>query len=217
MKHPEKPELLDLLDGIHFHTLCEQDSDDLETTLTSVKKHLEIWLPGVKWINFFWRRSLRDQAMILNDWNDASVWQKEEWNVEVYLEPGEAWALNGIPSDPCAGCSEKWRDRNCDRRCQPVICRTYWKCLIDRRFLEQMIQKRTGSQFGLEAQPVCREMIGDYKFRQLPEIWGFSLCLRYAIYTTCKNNTFNGMPLPDIWLRRADNTMQQRMILLCRF
>ena len=30
-----------------------------------------------------------------------------------------------------------------------------------------------------------------------------------AIYTTCKNNTFNGMPLPDIWLRRADSTMQQ--------
>ena len=75
--------------------------------------------------------------------------------------------------------------------------------------LEQMIQKRTGSQFALEDQPACQEMIGDYKFRQLPGIWGSSYVWRYTIYTTCKNNTFNGMPLPDIWLRRADNTMQQ--------
>ena len=41
----KNPELLDLLDGLHFHTLCEQDSDDLETTLVSVKKHLVISLP----------------------------------------------------------------------------------------------------------------------------------------------------------------------------
>ena len=48
----KNPELLDLLDGLHFHTLCEQDSDDLETTLVSVKKHFGDLASRVKWINF---------------------------------------------------------------------------------------------------------------------------------------------------------------------
>ena len=48
----KNPELLNLLDGIHFHTLCEQDSDDLETTLVSVKKHFGDLAARVKWINF---------------------------------------------------------------------------------------------------------------------------------------------------------------------
>lgn len=52
-------------------------------------------------------------------------------------------------------------------------------------------------------------MIGDYKFRQFPEYGDLLMFGDMAIYTTCKNNTFNGMPLPDIWLRRADSTMQQ--------
>ena len=59
--------------------------------------------------------------------------------------------------------------------------------------------------------PTCLsgDVIGDYKFRQLPEYGDFLMFGDMAIYTTCKNNTFNGMPLPDIWLRHADNTMQQ--------
>ena len=48
----KNPELLDLLDGLHFHTLCEQDSDDLETTLVFVKKHFGDLASRVKWINF---------------------------------------------------------------------------------------------------------------------------------------------------------------------
>ena len=59
--------------------------------------------------------------------------------------------------------------------------------------------------------PTCLsgDVIGDYKFRQLPEYGDILMFGDMAIYTTCKNNTFNGMPLPNIWLRRADNTMQQ--------
>ena len=59
--------------------------------------------------------------------------------------------------------------------------------------------------------PTCLsgDVIGEYKFRQLPEYEDLLMFGDMAIYTTCKNNTFNGMPLPNIWLRRADNTMQQ--------
>ena len=59
--------------------------------------------------------------------------------------------------------------------------------------------------------PTCLsgDVIGDYKFSKLPEYGDLLLFGDMAIYTTCKNNTFNGMPLPDIWLRRADDTLQQ--------
>ena len=53
------------------------------------------------------------------------------------------------------------------------------------------------------------DVIGDYKFGQLPKYGDLLMFGDMAIYTTCKNNTFNGMPLPDIWLRQADNTMVQ--------
>ena len=59
--------------------------------------------------------------------------------------------------------------------------------------------------------PTCLsgDVIGEYRFRQLPEYGDLLMFGDMAIYTTCKNNTFNGMPLPDIWLRHGDNTMQQ--------
>ena len=59
--------------------------------------------------------------------------------------------------------------------------------------------------------PTCLsgDVIGEYKFRQLPEYGDLLMFGDMAIYTTCKNNTFNGMSLPNIWLRHADNTMQQ--------
>ena len=59
--------------------------------------------------------------------------------------------------------------------------------------------------------PTCLsgDIIGDYKFSKLPEYGDLLLFGDMAIYTTCKNNTFNGMPLPDIWIRHADRTMQQ--------
>ena len=59
--------------------------------------------------------------------------------------------------------------------------------------------------------PTCLsgDIIGDYKFNKLPEYGDLLLFGDMAIYTTCKNNTFNGMPLPDIWIRHADRTMQQ--------
>ena len=46
------PELTGLLDGLHFHTLCEQDSDALEITLNAVEKHFGDLLPRMKWLNF---------------------------------------------------------------------------------------------------------------------------------------------------------------------
>ena len=90
----KNPELLDLLDGIHFHTLCEQDSDDLEKTLASVKKKFGDLVSRMKWINFGGGHHITRPGYDIERLKRCIQMAKEEWNVEVYLEPGEAWALN---------------------------------------------------------------------------------------------------------------------------
>ena len=90
----KNPELLDLLDGLHFHTLCEQDSDDLETTLISVKKHFGDLASGVGGVNFggghHITRDDYDRKLLIKCIKHI----RDTYGVEVYLEPGEAIALN---------------------------------------------------------------------------------------------------------------------------
>ena len=90
----KNPELMELLDGVHFHTLCEQDSDDLETTLASVKKQFGDLIAKVKWINFGGGHHITRPGYDIERLEQCIRMAQEEWKVEVYLEPGEAWALN---------------------------------------------------------------------------------------------------------------------------
>ena len=115
--------------------------------------------------------------------------------------------------DQCAGCSEKWRHTDCNRRCQRSL--PYAGCtgnaLSPTDFsVQRTRQQKTRLQSDLGGQPACPvislETINSINYRNT-EI--FLLFGDMAIYTTCKNNTFNGMPLPDIWIRHADRTMQQ--------
>ena len=206
----KNPELLDLLDGLHFHTLCEQDSDDLETTLVSVKKHFGDLASQVKWINFGGGHHITRPGYDIERLERCIQMAKNDWNVEVYLEPGEAWALNAgffltsvldvlkngetqiVIVDASAAC-----------HMPDVLEMPYRPPLLGTDELEEEgITVRLGG-------PTCLsgDVIGDYKFRQIPQYGDLLMFGDMAIYTTCKNNTFNGMPLPDIWLRRADNTM----------
>ncbi len=206
----KNPELLDLLDGLHFHTLCEQDSDDLEITLVYVKKHFGDLASQVKWINFGGGHHITRPGYDIERLERCIQAAKNDWNVEVYLEPGEAWALNAgflltsvldvlkngetqiVIVDASAAC-----------HMPDVLEMPYRPPLLGTDELEEEgITVRLGG-------PTCLsgDVIGDYKFRQVPQYGDLLMFGDMAIYTTCKNNTFNGMPLPDIWLRRADNTM----------
>ena len=86
-----KPELLDGIDGLHFHALCEQDADALEGVLAAFEKHFGKYLPQMKWVNFggghhitrkdYHRHQLVD---LLNSFKERHP------HLEVIMEPGEA-------------------------------------------------------------------------------------------------------------------------------
>ena len=85
---------LALLDGLHFHTLCEQNSDDLKTTLQAVEEKFGDILTGMKWLNMGGGHHITRPDYDLAALEDCIRHAQQAWGVTVYLEPGEAVALN---------------------------------------------------------------------------------------------------------------------------
>lgn len=210
------PDLIELLDGIHFHTLCEQNSDDLEKTLTAVEEKFGDVLKKVKWLNMggghHITRSDYDIALLESCINRV----KDRYNVQVYLEPGEAVALNAGYLFTRVLDVLKNGDVNIAITDMSAACHTpdviempYRPPLYDSGEAgEKQYTYRLGG-------PTCLagDIIGDYSF-DAPLCEGSELIFGdMAIYSTCKNNTFNGMPLPDIRLKCSDNSFR----LLARF
>ena len=195
-------DLLPLLDGLHFHTLCEQDSDDLEKTLAAVEKRFGDILPRVGWLNMGGGHHITRPGYGLERLERLILSAKEKWGVEVYLEPGEAVALNAgyyltrvldIVKNGGVGTAVLDGSAAC-----------HMPDVIEMPYLPPLYGAEAGTRDGFPyrlAGPTCLagDVIGEYSFPE-PLHEGDLLCFGdMAIYTTCKNNTFNGMPLPAIW------------------
>jgi len=83
-----------LLDGLHFHTLCEQDSDALATTLDAVAQKFGDLLPRMQWLNFGGGHHITRPGYDIAMLERCITRAQQDWGVTVYLEPGEACALN---------------------------------------------------------------------------------------------------------------------------
>ena len=207
----KNPELLDLLDGLHFHTLCEQDSDDLETTLVSVKKHFGDLASRVKWINFGGGHHITRPGYDIERLERCIRMAKDEWKVEVYLEPGEAWALN-------AGfLLTRVLDVLKNGKTEIAIIDASAAChMPDVLEMPYRPPLRGGYEPGEKTYTyrlssmtcLAGDVIGDYSFEHPVAIGDRLVFEDMAIYSMVKNNTFNGMPLPGIALLKEDGTVE---------
>lgn len=196
--------------GLHFHTLCEQNSDDLEKTLEAVEERFGDVLEKMEWINFGGGHHITREDYDISRLEKCIKRMQEKYDLEVYLEPGEAVALNAgylvtevlditnndMPIailDTSAAC-----------HMPDVLEMPYRPPLLNSGMPdEKKYTYRLGSQTCLAG-----DSIGEYSFDK-PLIPGNRLIFAdMAIYSMVKNNTFNGMPLPDIYLLRADRTFQ---------
>ena len=214
----EGGELLRLLDGIHFHTLCEQDSDSLEETLDVVEEKFGYLFGSLKWINFGGGHHITREGYDLMRLESCILRIRDKYGLDVYLEPGEAVALNaGVLITSVLDVSPS------DRKPLPyAILDTSAAChmpdVLEMPYRpplagsgepgEYKYTYRLGSQTCLAG-----DIIGDYSFEhELRE--GDRLTFGdMAIYTMVKTNTFNGMPLPDIYVEHEDGECE----LLRRF
>ena len=202
-------ELLGLLDGLHFHTLCEQDSDALELTLHAVEEKFGDVLPQMKWLNMGGGHHITKPGYDVEKLEKCIAYAQETWKLQVYLEPGEAVALNAgylasrvLDVVENNGIKIAILDASAACHMPDVIEMPYTPPLFD--------AVKEGYHYRL-AGPTCLagDVIGDYYFKQELKEGDLLVFEDMAIYTTCKNNTFNGMPLPDIWKRTVDGKMRQ--------
>lgn len=184
------------ISGLHFHTLCEQNSDALEVTLTEVEKKFSKYFGRIKWINFGGGHHITREDYDIDRLVRLVNYIKDKYNLEVYLEPGEAVVLN-------AGFLVCSVIDIIDRGKKIAILDTSAAChmpdVLEVPYRPRIIGEGGEYEYRLGG-PTCLagDIIGDYKFPKPLNIGDKIIFEDMALYTIVKNNTFNGMPLPSI-------------------
>ena len=200
----QNPALPQLLDGLHFHTLCEQDADALAVTLDAVAEKFGDILPKMRWVNFGGGHHITRPGYDIETLAHCIARAQNAWGVTVYLEPGEACALNAgylltrvLDVVQNGGTTVAILDASAACHMPDVIEMPYRPPLL---FAGDAGQKPCTVRL---AGPTCLagDVIGDYGLDAVPRAGDLLVFGDMAIYTTCKNNTFNGMPLPAICVR----------------
>lgn len=195
-----RPDLLEGVSGLHFHTLCEQDSDALAQTLNAVEEKFGKWLPQMKWINFGGGHHITRDGYNIGLLEDCITRMQKTYDLEVYLEPGEAIALN-------AGFLVTTVLDTLKNDVEIAILDTSASCHMPDVLEMPYRPPLLGSgEPGEKAHtyrlggPTCLtgDIIGDYSFNQPLKSNDRLVFGDMAIYSMVKNNTFNGMALPTI-------------------
>ena len=201
--------LLPLLDGLHFHTLCEQNSDDLETTAHAFEEKFGQYLPRMRWLNLGGGHHITRADYDIPRLVRVVKHFREKYGLEVYLEPGEAVVLNAgflvstVLEIVHNGMDIAILDTSAACHMPDVLEMPYRPPVKDsgKAGEKPYTYRLTG--------PTCLagDVIGDYSFDH-PLAEGSQIVLEdMALYTMVKTNTFNGMPLPAIVLRHEDGTV----------
>lgn len=197
--------------GLHFHTLCEQNSDDLEKTLDAVEEKFGDVLSGMEWINFGGGHHITRPDYDIQRLENCINRMQAKYGLEVYLEPGEAVALNAgylvtevldiIENDmPIA-----ILDTSAACHMPDVLEMPYRPPLKGSGESGELeYTYRLGSQTCLAG-----DVIGEYSFAAPLNVGDKLVFGDMAIYSMVKNNTFNGMPLPSIVLLKRDGTTER--------
>jgi carboxynorspermidine decarboxylase len=189
------------IDGLHFHTMCEQGADTLARTLEQVEKNFGHYLHQMKWLNIggghHITRSDYDTDLLVRLVKRI----REKYVLEVYIEPGEAVALNTgflvctVLDRFTSGSHEiAILDTSASNHMPDVLEMPYRPIIIDAG--EPGKKAHTITLGGLTC--LAGDIIGDYSFDQDLKIGDRLIFTDMAHYSMVKNNTFNGVALPSI-------------------
>ncbi|HEX8108332.1 MAG TPA: carboxynorspermidine decarboxylase [Kofleriaceae bacterium] len=191
---------LDGLDGLHFHTLCQAGSEALERALAAFERQFGEFIPQMDWVNFGGGHHItrpdydRDQLVHLIQGFQA------RWNVEVYLEPGEAIALGAgvlvasVLDVLHNGMAIAILDTSATAHMPDVLEMPYRPVIVGAG--EPGALPHTYRLGGMTC--LAGDVIGDYSFERPLAIGDKLVFLDMAHYTMVKTTTFNGVRLPSI-------------------
>lgn len=199
------------IDGLHFHTLCEQNADALEMTLKTVEEKFGNYLHKCKWVNFGGGHHITrpdyDRELLIKLIKNFS----QKYDVQVYLEPGEAIALNAgyliteiMDIVENHGIQTLILDASASCHMPDVLEMPYRPPLFEAGSPEEKAYTYRLSSCTC----LAGDIIGDYSFDKKLKI-GDRICFEdMMIYSMVKNNTFNGMPLPDISILHTNHVYE---------
>ena len=202
---------LEGVSGIHFHTLCEQDFEPLQRTWDALRPHLQPYFERLEWLNFGGGHHItradyqRDELVAFLQ----SV--RAETGCEIYLEPGEAVALDaGI----LVGTVLDVQDNGMPVAITDISATCHMPDVIEAPYRPAMLGEREDGDDAVRlGGPSCLagDVIGDYR---LPD--GCHPGTRFAFldqahYSMVKTTTFNGVPLPSIWLWDSETDALERV------
>lgn len=191
---------LEGIDGLHFHCMCEENSDTLERIIKVVEEKFGKYFNKIKWINFGGGHHITRGDYDVNKLINSILYIKNKYNLEVYIEPGEAVALNAgyLVSEVLDIVSNNMNiaimDTSAACHMPDVLEMPYRPVIIGSGLRDEY--KYTYRLGG----PTCLagDIIGDYSFKEPLKIGDKLIFCDMAIYSMVKNNTFNGINLPDI-------------------
>jgi carboxynorspermidine decarboxylase len=197
-----KPELLAGLDGLHFHTMCEQNSDTLWRTVKVVDQKFGGFISKMKWLNLGGGHHITRPGYDLETLIRSISFFKDKYGVQVYLEPGEAVALNTgyliatVLDIVANGMNIAILDTSAACHMPDVLEMPYRPKLLNAGKPDDYAYTyRLG---GLTC--LAGDVIGDYSFPRPLKPGDRLVFCDMAHYTMVKNNMFNGVNLPAIAL-----------------
>ena len=209
LKNFEEDEL-DGISGLHFHTMCEQNSDVLHRTLPEIEKRFGKYLKQMKWLNFGGGHHITRDDYDIDLLCQSIEYMRDKYDLEIYLEPGEAVALNAgylvsqVMDVVNNGIDIAILDTSAACHMPDVLEMPYRPPVLGSGKPDE---KPYTYRFG---GPTCLagDIIGDYSFDEPLKAGDRIVFGDMAIYTTVKNNTFNGINLPHIAIKRGDGSIQ---------
>lgn len=201
---------LDGLEGLHFHAMCEQNSDTLERIVQVVDEKFEPYIGQMKWINFGGGHHITRPDYDIERLIKSIKFIQDKYNVQVYLEPGEAIALNTgyLVSEVLDTLTNNMTlailDTSAACHMPDVLEMPYRPEVIGAgKPGEKAYTYRLGG-------PSCLagDIIGDYSFDERLKPGDKVVFCDMAHYTMVKNNTFNGVQLPSIALYSEENGLK---------
>lgn len=204
---PEDMRMCEGITGLHFHTMCEQGSDVLARTLVHFEEHFGKYLYDLEWVNFGGGHHITREGYDLELLEREICRIREKYGVQVILEPGEAHALNA--GFLAAEVLDVFRSGGHDHAILDTSAACHMPDVLEMPYTPRISQSdENGGYEYILGGPTCLagDIIGTYRFAK-PLSAGDRLVFEdMAIYTMCKNNTFNGMALPYIYLIKNDGS-----------
>lgn len=195
-----KEQDLEGIDGLHFHTMCEQNSDVLKRTIEVVDKKFGDYIRKMKWINFGGGHHITRTDYDIDTLIECIMYFKNKYNIEVYLEPGEAIALN---AGYLAARVLDFVKNKMDIAILDTSAACHMPDVIEMPYRPKIIGAGEPGEYpynyrfgGLTC--LAGDIIGDYSFKEPLKEGDILVFTDMAIYTMVKNNTFNGVNLPAI-------------------